>query len=58
MIILRVILEKSCGLDNIKIHLREMWYEVVHWIQVAQTGICEQSHEPSGLEFLDWLTDY
>jgi hypothetical protein len=41
-----------------KIRLREMWYEAVDWIQVTQTGICEQSNEPFGLAFLDWLTDY
>jgi hypothetical protein len=44
--------------DNIKIDLREMWYGGVEWIYVAQAGTCEQGDEPSGLEFVDWLTDY
>jgi len=53
--------------DNIRINLKEIRWEGVDWMHLAQdrdqaVGPCEHDNEPSGSiksgEFLDQLNDY
>jgi hypothetical protein len=51
--------------DNIKMSLKEMGWQGVDWIQLAQgpmAGLCEHDNEPpvsiKGRRFLDQLNDY
>jgi hypothetical protein len=57
---------RRCLEYNVKIDLKEIGYEIVDWIQVAQTGfrggLCEDGNETSGPkkgeEFVEQLSEY
>jgi hypothetical protein len=48
--------------DNIKIDLREIGWDGVDWVDLAQEGSCEHGDEPSGSlkcwEMLEWLHNW
>jgi hypothetical protein len=48
--------------DNVKIDLREIWWDGMDWIDLAQEGSCKHGNEPSDSikcwKVLEWLQNW